>query len=138
EVHAGSCRVRLKRDARATVRFPPDSDLTTDIAACLKRAQQRKRRMARNQFQPLNELWRTRRDTIASVRLTLAPSRMRIAPHSDILREAPRLRLTRDDAFVASARRSVEKFGSCERSDFLLFHHHDTCRVPAPRPKIRR
>ncbi len=26
--------------------------------------QQRKRRMARNQFQPLNELWRTCRDTI--------------------------------------------------------------------------
>ena len=95
--------------------------------------------MARNQFQPLNELWRTRRDTIASSPgLTLALSRMRIAPHADTRREAPRLRLTRDDAFVASARRSVEKFGTFERSDFSRFHHHDTCRVPAPRPKIRR
>jgi hypothetical protein len=36
---------------------------------------------------------------------------MRIAPHSDTHREAPRLRLTRDDAFVASAHQSVEKFG---------------------------
>jgi hypothetical protein len=59
-----------------------------------------------------------RRDTIA-VWLTLVLSRMRIAPHSDTHREAPRLRLTRDDAFVANAHQSVEKFGSCERSDFF-------------------
>ena len=75
---------------------------------------------------------------LPQVRLTFALSRMPIAPHADTRREAPRLRLTRDDAFVAIVHRSVEKFGSCERSDFSRFHHHDMCRVPAPPPKIRR
>ena len=101
-------------------------------------ARARRHRGARVQFRALNEPWRTVVKRLPRVRVTLAFSALGIAPHSDSHQEASRLRLIRDGAFAASDHRSVEKFGSCECLDFLRFHHQDTCRVPAPRPKIHR
>ena len=51
---------------RRHVRFATTYGRRRRIGSCPKSAKLGSCRVARNQFQPLNELWRTRRDTIAS------------------------------------------------------------------------